>query len=57
MAKRPIEAVDTVDSAMGLLDRLQREGWAVKGLTWDVDMKNRLPVKSTVTIELVPVKP
>lgn len=59
MGKR-IDTPDTLDPVLGLLMRLQAEGWGLASLSHDIDYAapgehaRRIPVGGTVTVRLVP---
>ena len=63
MAPKRIDAADTCDNATHLIHRLQSDGWGVKGAAVEFEYatlspngKTKLPIKATVTVELIPVR-
>lgn len=59
-SKRRIDAPDTIDEAIHALSKLQVEGWGLSKMTRSIEYrklghkKRKLPVRSTLVIELVP---
>jgi hypothetical protein len=61
MVKR-IDTADTIDPVIGLLLRLQAEGWGLETVEHSIDYgrpgdkARRIPVAATVTVRLTPAR-